>query len=122
MISFMGKKVSKNERILVGLSKLFGMNRKLALLVCNSAGFGIQLTFGDLSHLNRALLASIVERLSIVEEDKWSSVKDDLHHLHELKTYKSQRHRLGLPVRGQRTHTNARTRKGPAKSIAGKKK
>jgi len=90
--------------------------------VCNKAGIPLDRKADDLTETDIVRIRDVLENQYKVEGDLRRQVAMDIKRLMDLGCYRGLRHRKGLPVRGQRTHTNARTRKGPAKPIAGKKK
>ncbi len=105
----------------IALQAIFGIGRARARAICAAASIKIDAKIKDLSESDMDRLREQVARFA-VEGDLRREVSMNIKRLMDLGCYRGLRHRRGLPVRGQRTHTNARTRKGPAKAIAGKKK
>lgn len=117
-----GIDIPDNKRLEVSLTYLYGIGRHLSNQIIDKLGFdrnmrAHKLTPDDLARLNTLLQAEYV-----VEGDLRRKVQNDIKRLINIHSYRGLRHRLGLPVRGQRTRTNARTRKGKKKTVANKKK
>lgn len=110
------------KRCVVALTYIHGIGRPSAAEICRKAGVDESQRMNDLSEGEIARLRETVDRDHTVEGDRRREVAVSIKRLMDLACYRGLRHRRGLPVRGQRTHTNARTRKGPARPIAGKKK
>jgi len=122
MARIAGIDLPRNKRVEIALTYIFGIGRTSAREICNKAGIDVNtktdvLSEGDVNHLRE-----VIDRDYIVEGDKRKEVSLQLKMLMDMGCYRGLRHRRGLPVRGQRTHTNARTRKGKKKTVAGKKK
>ena len=100
---------------------LYGVGPKVARDLCHKAGIDPQRRARDLAEDELSRLAALLERDYVVEGPLRRQVQQSINRLRDIKCYRGIRHRLGLPVRGQRTRTNARTRKGPKKTVAGKK-
>jgi small subunit ribosomal protein S13 len=112
-----------NKRVEIGLTYIFGIGRARAKRICAEAGVNEQTRVKDLTEDDVRKIRQNIQDEGKVEGDLRKDVGLDIKRLMEINCYRGIRHRRGLPVRGQRTHTNARTRKGPRKtSIAGKKK
>jgi small subunit ribosomal protein S13 len=117
-----GVNIPTNKRVVIALTYIYGIGNAKAQRICNKLGITAarrvnQLTDGEIIQIRES-----IEQDGIVEGDLRREVAINIKRLMSLGCYRGLRHRKGLPVRGQRTHTNARTRKGPAKAIAGKKK
>ncbi len=112
----------RDKRIEVALTYIYGIGQPTATLICKETGVNPDIRVKDLSEEDEAKLREYIDKNLIVEGDKRREVQLNIKRLVEVGCYRGLRHRRGLPVRGQRTKTNARTRKGPAKTIANKKK
>ena len=112
----------RDKRIEVALTYIYGIGQPTATLICKETGIDPDIRVKDLTDDDEAKLREYIDKNLIVEGDKRREVQLNIKRLVEVGCYRGLRHRRGLPVRGQRTKTNARTRKGPAKSIANKKK
>ena len=112
----------KDKRIEVALTYIYGIGQPTATKICKETGVDPDLRVKDMSEDDTAKLREYIDKHIIVEGDLRRRVTLDIKRLVEIGCYRGVRHRKGLPVRGQRTKTNARTRKGPAKTIANKKK
>ena len=121
MARIAGVDLPRNKRIEISLTYIYGVGRKLALDICDKASVEPGARTEHLSESEVIKLREIIERDYKVEGDLRREVNQNIKMLMDIGCYRGLRHRRGLPVRGQRTHTNARTRKGPAKTIAGKK-
>jgi small subunit ribosomal protein S13 len=122
MARISGVDLPRNKRVEIALTYIFGIGRKLARDITKAAGIESTVRTDNLSEDQVAKLRDIIERNYKVEGDLRREVSMNINRLMDLGCYRGLRHRRQLPVRGQRTHTNARTRKGKAKPIAGKKK
>jgi small subunit ribosomal protein S13 len=121
MARIAGVDLPRNKRIEISLTYIFGIGRVRALEICSKASLDPGSKTEHLSESELIKLREIIERDYKVEGDLRREVNQNIKMLMDIGCYRGLRHRRGLPVRGQRTHTNARTRKGPAKTIAGKK-
>jgi small subunit ribosomal protein S13 len=121
MARIAGVDLPRNKRIEISLTYIFGIGRVRALEICEKASLDPGSRTEHLSESELIKLREIIERDYKVEGDLRREVNQNIKMLMDIGCYRGLRHRRGLPVRGQRTHTNARTRKGPAKTIAGKK-
>jgi small subunit ribosomal protein S13 len=121
MARIAGVDLPRNKRIEISLTYIFGVGRKLALDICEKSSIDPGARTEHLSESEVIKLREVIERDYKVEGDLRREVNQNIKMLMDIGCYRGLRHRRGLPVRGQRTHTNARTRKGPAKTIAGKK-
>ena len=123
MARIAGVNVPDKKRIPIALTYIHGIGRTTAFKLCDKLGIDPQTRMGNVDEdtLNR-LRTEIDSNGMLIEGDLRREVSMNIKRLMDMKCYRGLRHRLGLPVRGQKTKTNARTRKGPAKPIAGKKK
>lgn len=121
MARIAGVNIPDNAHIVIGLQHIYGIGPSRAKKICGAIGIGEQTKVKDLSQDKMELVRNQVGVFTI-EGDLRREVSMNIKRLVDLKCYRGGRHLKGLPVRGQRTKTNARTRKGPRKAIAGKKK
>ncbi|MBP1573849.1 MAG: 30S ribosomal protein S13 [Oscillospiraceae bacterium] len=112
----------KNKRIEIGLTYIYGIGRPTATKILEETGINPDTRVKDLTDEDVAKLREYIDKNVVVEGDLRREVALNIKRLIEIGCYRGTRHRKGLPVRGQRTKTNARTRKGPVKTIANKKK
>jgi small subunit ribosomal protein S13 len=117
-----GVNIPTAKRVPIALQYIFGIGSKKAHEICEKVKIPLERRVNELSDSEVLQIREVIDRDYIVEGDLRREVAMNIKRLMDLGTYRGLRHRRGLPVRGQRTHTNARTRKGPAKPIAGKKK
>tara|TARA_B100000700_G_C15037962_1_gene853736 strand:- start:2293 stop:2667 length:375 start_codon:yes stop_codon:yes gene_type:complete len=117
-----GVNIPTNKKVSVGLTYIHGIGSKTALDICQKAGVDKDKRVNDLLETEVIQIREIIDATYKVEGELRRDISTNIKRLMDLGNYRGLRHRRGLPVRGQRTHTNARTRKGPAKAIAGKKK
>ena len=122
MARIAGIDLPKDKRIEIGLTYIYGIGRKSAMDILAQAGVNPDIRVKDLTEEDENKLREIIDQNYTVEGDLRRSVALDIKRLSEIGSYRGIRHRRGLPVRGQRSKTNARTRKGPKKTIANKKK
>jgi small subunit ribosomal protein S13 len=122
MARIAGIDLPRNKRIEVALTYIHGIGRSSARQICSKADVDLDTRTDTLADGEVVRLREIIEREYKVEGDRRREVSQNIKMLMDIGCYRGLRHRRGLPVRGQRTHTNARTRKGPAKTVAGKKK
>mgnify|MGYP001468858209 FL=1 len=122
MARISGVNIPTNKKVSVGLTYIHGIGDKSALDICNQAGVEKDKRVNDLLETEVIKIREIIDSSYKVEGELRRDISTNIKRLMDLGNYRGLRHRRGLPVRGQRTHTNARTRKGPAKTIAGKKK
>ncbi len=122
MARIAGVNVPDKKRLPIALSYVHGIGRPTALKICTKLGLDLQMRMGDASEeiLNQ-IRGEIEKGGYLIEGDLRREVSINIKRLQDMRCYRGLRHRAGLPVRGQRTKTNARTRKGPAIAIAGKK-
>jgi small subunit ribosomal protein S13 len=117
-----GVNIPSNKRVEIGLRYIHGIGPQIAKEICEKVNIPVQRRVNELTDAEVLQIREVIDRDYIVEGDLRREVAMNIKRLMDLGCYRGLRHRRGLPVRGQRTHTNARTRKGPAKPIAGKKK
>jgi small subunit ribosomal protein S13 len=117
-----GVNIPTNKRVLIALTYIHGIGRAKAADICVKLGIPAERRVNQLTDDEVLKIREMIDRDYQVEGDLRREVAMNIKRLMDLGCYRGLRHRRGLPVRGQRTHTNARTRKGPAKPIAGKKK
>jgi small subunit ribosomal protein S13 len=117
-----GVNIPSNKRVDVALRYIHGIGQKLAADICVKTNIPPERRVNQLSDAEVLQIREMIDRDFMVEGDLRRDVAMNIKRLMDLGCYRGLRHRRGLPVHGQRTHTNARTRKGPAKPIAGKKK
>ena len=122
MARIAGIDLPKEKRVEIGLTYIYGIGRTSANKILEKAGINPDTRVKDLTDAEEAKLREIIGHEYVVEGDLRRNVAMDIKRLTEIGCYRGVRHRKGLPVRGQRSKTNARTRKGPKKTIANKKK
>ena len=122
MARIAGVNIPTNKRVLIALTYIHGIGRAKAQQIVDKIGIAEAKRVNQLSDDEVLKIRELIDREFHVEGDLRREVAMNIKRLMDLGCYRGLRHRRGLPVRGQRTHTNARTRKGPAKPIAGKKK
>ena len=122
MARIAGVDLPRDKKVEIGLTYIFGIGRATALAILEAAGISSALRIQDLTDADVARLRAEIERNHKVEGALRTEVAMNIKRLMDIGSYRGIRHRRGLPVRGQRTHTNARTKKGPRRAIAGKKK
>ncbi len=122
MARIAGVDLPRNKRLEIALTYIHGIGRSTALEICEKAEVDLSIKVDTLSEGEVVRLREIIERDCQVEGDRRRVASQNIKMLMDIGCYRGLRHRRGLPVRGQRTHTNARTRKGPAKTVAGRKK
>ena len=122
MARLSGVDLPREKRVEIGLTYIFGIGRTRSLVTLKAAGIDPDIRVKDLSEEQVHALREHIEATYKVEGDLRREVASDIKRKVEIGCYQGIRHRRGLPVHGQRTHTNARTRKGPKKTVAGKKK
>lgn len=122
MARIAGVDLPNNKRIDIALTSIFGVGRKTSTQIVEKAGINPASNAGDLDTETVNKLRAVIDANFTVEGDLRREVSLSIKRLVDLGNYRGLRHRRGLPVRGQRTKTNARTRKGPRKTVAGKKK
>ena len=122
MARISGVNIPTNKKVSVGLTYIHGIGDKSAWDICEKAGIDKDKRVNELLETEVIQIREIIDGSYRVEGELRRDISTNIKRLMDLGNYRGLRHRRGLPVRGQRTHTNARTRKGPAKAIAGKKK
>ncbi len=122
MARIAGVDLPREKRVEIGLTYIYGIGRKSATDILAATGVNPDIRVKDLAEDDVSKLRDYIDKHIEVEGDLRRNVALDIKRLIEIGSYRGTRHRRGLPVRGQRTKTNARTRKGPAKTIANKKK
>lgn len=122
MARIAGIDLPRDKRIEIALTYVFGIGRKTATEICANTGVDPDIRVRDLSEDDASKLRDYIDKNCRVEGDLRRDVAYDIKRLIEIGCYRGVRHRKGLPVRGQRSKTNARTRKGPRKTMANKKK
>jgi len=121
MPRLLGVDIPNDKTAAISLTYLYGVGPKTARSLCHKAGIDPRRKARELADDELSRLAALLERDYVVEGPLRRQVQQNVNRLRDIKCYRGIRHRLGLPVRGQRTRTNARTRKGPKKTVAGKK-
>ena len=122
MARIAGVDLPREKRVEVALTYIHGIGRPTSLKLLEESGVSPDTRVRDLSDAEVAHLRQVIERSVRVEGSLRTEVAMNIKRLMDIGSYRGSRHRRGLPVRGQRTHTNARTKKGPRRAIAGKKK
>lgn len=122
MARIAGVDLPREKAIGISLTYIYGIGRSSAAKICNEAGVAPTIKTFDLDEADVIKLRDVIERGYKVEGDLRREISQNIKMLMDVACYRGLRHRRGLPVRGQRTHTNARTRKGPRKTVAGRKK
>ena len=122
MARLAGVDIPREKRLEISLTYIFGVGRTTAKQVCDATGISGDTRVRDLTDEEVARLRNWIDANLKVEGDLRRDIQQDIKRKMEIGCYQGLRHRRGLPVHGQRTHTNARTRKGPKKTVAGKKK
>ena len=122
MARIAGINLPTNKRVLIALTYIHGIGKVTSKNICDAAEVNVSTRVNQLSEQEVASIRQHIDGNVVVEGDLRRERTINIKRLMDLGCYRGLRHRRGLPVRGQRTHTNARTRKGPAKAIAGKKK
>ncbi|HVM07603.1 MAG TPA: 30S ribosomal protein S13 [Acidimicrobiales bacterium] len=122
MARIAGVDIPREKRLEISLTYIYGVGRTTAKKVCEGVGIDENTRVRDLTEEEVTRLRNWIDSNLKVEGDLRRDVQNDIKRKMEIGSYQGIRHRRGLPVRGQRTHTNARTRKGPKKTVAGKKK
>ena len=121
MARISGVDIPREKRVVVSLTYIYGIGHSIAQTICEDTGIDSSIRVRDLGDDEVARLRSFVDQTVKVEGDLRREVSQNIKRKMDIGCYQGLRHRRGLPVRGQRTHTNARTRKGPRKTVANKK-
>lgn len=122
MARIAGVDLPKNERVEIGLTRIFGIGRVLSKKILAEVGVNPDTRVKNLTDEDTVKIRTVLERDYRVEGDLRRDISMSVKRLTDIGCYRGLRHRSGLPLRGQRTKTNARTRKGPRKAVVGKKK
>ena len=122
MARIAGVNIPTGKRVEIALTYIHGIGRSSARKICNDVGIPAERRVLDLTDSELGRIRDVIDKEYNVEGELRRDHSMNIKRLMDLGCYRGLRHRRGLPVRGQRTHTNARTRKGPSKAIAGKKK
>lgn len=122
MARIAGVDLPRDKKVEIGLTYIFGIGRSTAQRILETSGVNPEQRVRDLNEADTNKLRQAIERELKVEGALRTEVAMNIKRLMDIGSYRGTRHRRGLPVRGQRTHTNARTKKGPRRAIAGKKK
>ena len=122
MARIAGVDIPREKRLVISLTYVFGVGRSTAEQICAATGIDESTRTRDLTDEEINKIRAYIDQNLKVEGDLKRDVQQDIKRKMEIGSYQGIRHRKGLPVHGQRTHTNARTRKGPKKTVAGKKK
>lgn len=122
MARIAGVDLPREKRVEIGLTYVYGIGHSSAVRILNEAGVSLDTRVRDLTDEEVARIRDVIDRTQTVEGDLRRETALNIKRLIEIGCYRGIRHRKGLPVRGQKTKTNARTRKGPRKTVANKKK
>ena len=122
MARISGVNIPTNKKVHIALTYIFGIGKKIASNICEEASIDVSKRVSELNDDELNKIRDLIDNNHSVEGDLRRKISMDIERLNDLGCYRGLRHRKKLPVRGQRTHTNARTRKGKAVAIAGKKK
>ncbi|MBI2192808.1 MAG: 30S ribosomal protein S13 [Planctomycetes bacterium] len=121
MPRIVGVDIPADKRIDVALSYIYGIGRSNAKEILAAAGVSADVKANELTEDEMSKIGNVIEKNFVVEGELRRQIQQNIARLRDIGSYRGMRHRRGLPVRGQRTRTNARTRKGPRKTVAGKK-
>ena len=122
MARIAGVDLPREKRVEIGLTYVYGIGHSSAVRILNEAGVSLDTRVRDLTDEEVSRIRDVIDRTQTVEGDLRREIALNIKRLVEIGCYRGIRHRRGLPVRGQKTKTNARTRKGPRKTVANKKK
>ena len=122
MARIAGVNIPTNKRVIIALTYIYGIGPAISKSICEKVGIAAERRVNELTDAEILSIREAIDADFQVEGDLRRERNQNIKRLMDMGNYRGLRHRRGLPVRGQRTHTNARTRKGPAKAIAGKKK
>lgn len=120
MVRIAGVDLPRNKRIEIGLTYIYGIGRKRSNDILQAAGVDVDKRDTDLTESEVSAIRDIIDRQYVVEGDLRREVQMNIKRLIEIGSYRGLRHRRNLPVRGQRTRTNARTKRGPKRTVAGR--
>ena len=121
MPRIVGIDIPNDKPVRIALRYIYGIGPTMAMDICRKAELDPQVKAGELTEEQLSKIASVLESDCVIEGQLRRQVQQNIARLRDIRCYRGLRHRRGLPVRGQRTRTNARTRKGPKKTVAGKK-
>jgi small subunit ribosomal protein S13 len=122
MARISGVDIPREKRVEVSLGYIYGIGRPTALKICQSVQVPIETKVRDLTDDEVARIREFIDKNVIVEGDLRKQVRGDIQRLIEINSYRGMRHRRGLPARGQRTKTNARAKRGPRRTVAGRRR
>ena len=122
MARIAGVDIPREKRIEVSLSYIYGIGRPTALKICSQVNVSSDTKVRDLTDDEVARIREVIDKNFTVEGELRKQVRQDIQRLIEINSYRGIRHRRGLPARGQRTRTNARTKRGPRRTVAGRRK
>ena len=122
MPRIIGVDIPNNKKIVIALTYIYGIGPKLAGDILKTVNINPEVRAKDVSDEDLSRLASEIQKNYVVEGPLHRQIRQNIQRLKDIQCYRGIRHRRGLPVRGQRTQSNSRTRKGPKKTVAGKKK
>lgn len=122
MARIAGVDLPREKRVEIGLTYVYGIGHVSSVRILNAAGIDLNTRVRDLTDDEVSKIRSIIDEKHTVEGDLRREIALNIKRLIEIGSYRGKRHRMGLPVRGQKTKTNARTRKGPKRTVANKKK
>ena len=117
-----GVDIPAGKPVYISLTYLYGIGRTTAIQICRQLGIDLHKRASELTDDEVARIAGVLDKEFLVEGQLRRKIQQDIARLRDIGSYRGSRHRRALPVRGQRTRSNARTRKGPRKTVAGKKK
>ena len=122
MARIAGVDIPRDKRVEVSLSYIFGIGRPTAMNICQHVAVAPETKVRDLTDDEIGRIREYIDRNFVVEGELRKQVRQDIQRLIEISSYRGLRHRRGLPARGQRTKTNARTKRGPRRTVAGKRR
>jgi small subunit ribosomal protein S13 len=122
MPRIIGTDIPNNKRLVISLTYIYGVGRTIAQQICDQLNLDPNMRAMNLSEEDKARINALLQSRYVVEGDLRRQIQNNIKRLIGIHSYRGTRHRLGLPVRGQRTRTNARTRKGRKRTVAAKKK
>ena len=122
MARIAGVDIPRDKHVQVSLSYIYGIGRPSARKICTDSNVGLDTKVRDLTDDEISHIREYIDRNFVVEGELRKQVRQDIQRLIEIGSYRGVRHRRGLPVRGQRTRTNARTKRGPRRTVAGRRR
>ena len=122
MARISGVDIPREKKVEVSLSYIYGIGRPTALKICSQVNISADTKVRDLTDAEVARIREVIDKNFTVEGELRKQVRQDIQRLIEINSYRGIRHRRGLPARGQRTRTNARTKRGPRRTVAGRRK